>query len=246
MKTTKFLILVFLIGLMVCPLIFAQEVIVNYELDSLPVLNHELDRTRERLRAIEDDSTVDLTDEVVGILPLVNGGTGEALVDPGADRIGFWDDSEDEFTWLTPGTGLVIDTTTLSVDDSNDYENGTSYTDATAVTERSTGLTSYTKLKEFSPLTRSGNITIAWDQKSGNVGTRMYTKVYVNNVAVSGEKTNISTTYLPRSEEDLVVEAGDVIQIYGKEDGIGGGSCYVQNVKIQCTNPTIPQEVSGY
>ena len=116
MKLIKFLILVFLIGLLVCPLIFAQEVIVSYELDSLPVLNHELDRTRERLRAIEDDSTVDLTDEVVGILPLANGGTGNALVDPDADRIGFYDNSAETFTWLTIGTNLSITGTTLNND----------------------------------------------------------------------------------------------------------------------------------
>ncbi len=115
-KTIKYLILVFLIGLMVCPLIFAQEVIVSYELDSLPVLNRELDRTRERLRAIEDDATVDLTDEVTGILPLDNGGTGSELVDPDADRIGFWDDSAGEFTWLTAGTNLSITGTNLNND----------------------------------------------------------------------------------------------------------------------------------
>lgn len=31
-----------------------------------------------------------------------------ALVDPGADRILFWDDSEGEMAWLTPGSGLEV------------------------------------------------------------------------------------------------------------------------------------------
>lgn len=38
----------------------------------------------------------------------------DALVDPGADRVLFWDDSAGELTWLTLGTGLSITGTTLN------------------------------------------------------------------------------------------------------------------------------------
>lgn len=51
---------------------------------------------------------------VTGVLPLANGGTGSSLSDPGADRIGFWDDSAGEFTWLTIGANLSITDTTLN------------------------------------------------------------------------------------------------------------------------------------
>lgn len=37
-----------------------------------------------------------------------------ALTDPGADRIVFWDESENAWAFLTVGTGLLITTTTLS------------------------------------------------------------------------------------------------------------------------------------
>jgi hypothetical protein len=37
-----------------------------------------------------------------------------ALGDPGADRIMFWDESEDAFAWLTVGAGLTITDTTIS------------------------------------------------------------------------------------------------------------------------------------
>lgn len=40
-------------------------------------------------------------------------GASGALADPGADRLLFWDDSEGAFAYLTPGSGLVISTTTL-------------------------------------------------------------------------------------------------------------------------------------
>lgn len=50
----------------------------------------------------------------LAILPLAEGGTGSALVDPNADRILFWDDSAGAIAFLTAGSGLQINTTTLS------------------------------------------------------------------------------------------------------------------------------------
>lgn len=47
-------------------------------------------------------------------LPLANGGTGAALVDPNADRLLFWDDSAGAMAFLTAGTGLAISGTTLT------------------------------------------------------------------------------------------------------------------------------------
>ena len=49
-----------------------------------------------------------------GTLALANGGTGQALTDPGADRILFWDDSAGVVTWLTASTGLTITGTTMT------------------------------------------------------------------------------------------------------------------------------------
>lgn len=45
---------------------------------------------------------------------LADGGTGNSLADPGADRILFWDDSAGAVTWLTIGTNLSITDTTIS------------------------------------------------------------------------------------------------------------------------------------
>lgn len=47
-------------------------------------------------------------------VPLANGGTGAALVDPNADRILFWDDSAGAVGFLTPSTGLAISGTDLT------------------------------------------------------------------------------------------------------------------------------------
>jgi hypothetical protein len=48
-------------------------------------------------------------------LPLANGGTGAALMDPNADRILFWDDSAGAIGFLRPNTGLTVSGTDLDV-----------------------------------------------------------------------------------------------------------------------------------
>jgi hypothetical protein len=49
-------------------------------------------------------------------LALADGGTGNVLADPGADRIMFWDDSSGEVDWLTPSTNLTVTGTNLTAD----------------------------------------------------------------------------------------------------------------------------------
>jgi hypothetical protein len=124
------------------------------------------------------------------------------------------------------------------------YTNGTDGEEASADTERSTTSESYVKLKEFTPLIRAGNITVSWQMKKDDIGTA-YAKVYVNGVAIGAEKSTTNTSYVDKSESDLAVSVGDVIQIYGKRAG-GITQCIVQKAKIQCNNPTVPQEASGY
>lgn len=58
--------------------------------------------------------TIDLAEYAGNDLPLSAGGTGASLSDPGGDRIGFWDDSASQFTWLTVGAGLDITGTELT------------------------------------------------------------------------------------------------------------------------------------
>lgn len=55
-----------------------------------------------------------LSTGITGSLPLANGGTGQSLSDPNADRIMFWDDSAGAVAWLTAGSGLTITDTTIT------------------------------------------------------------------------------------------------------------------------------------
>jgi hypothetical protein len=66
--------------------------------------------------------TVLAASQLSGAVPLANGGTGEVLADPGADRIMFWDNSAAAVDWLTAGTGLSISGTTLSATNSGTIE----------------------------------------------------------------------------------------------------------------------------
>lgn len=132
--------------------------------------------------------------------------------------------------WLVVGTGF-------------DYVNGTTYNEASADTERSTTNASLTKLKEFSPLARDGSVTIAWEQK-GNNASEEFAQVHIDDVAQGSEQAQSSSSYLASSQSNIAVLAGEVISIYAR---IGSaGTVFVRNAKIQCTNPTTPQEVSGF
>ena len=51
----------------------------------------------------------------------------ESLTDPNADRVAFWDDSAGAFKWLTMGSNLTINDTTLNATDTN-----TTYSTATS------------------------------------------------------------------------------------------------------------------
>ena len=77
-------------------------------------------------------------------LPLANGGTGVALVDPGADRLMFWDDSAGATAYLTVGTGLSITGTTL--DATGGWTLVSSSSTWTGGTQTVTGLGGYSQI----------------------------------------------------------------------------------------------------
>jgi len=127
------------------------------------------------------------------------------------------------------------------------YADGTTYIEGAADTERSTTLITYTKLKEFSPIVRGGTVTITWQMRQGTSGSdyTAFSKVYVNGIAVGDEKTSDDNSYTNYTETNVIINVGDVIQIYGKNQ-LSGAATFVRNMKIKCLNPTIPEEVSGY
>lgn len=91
------------------------------------------------------------------VIPLANGGTGKALVDPNADRIMFWDDSAGETAYLTVGSGLDITGTTLT-------------STAASVITIQTGTTATTSLT-----TTAGQKVIVWAKATATPSTNTST-----------------------------------------------------------------------
>jgi len=89
----------------------------------------------------------------------------------------------------------------------------------------------YTKLKE-TICNVSGTIRISFDLKTGHSGT-VYGKIYINNVAVGTERSQSEDDYTTYTE-DLNVQRGDAIQIWGKHSA---ASSYViiQNLILKGT-----------
>ena len=93
-----------------------------------------------------------------GTLALANGGTGASLADPGADRIGFWDDSAGAFTWLTVGSGLTITDTTMTASGSGTSLNNVISTSTTINADTSYPIVSYLTIS--SDFIVSGNVMV--------------------------------------------------------------------------------------
>ena len=99
-----------IILLLACNVYAADEVITEFSDETVSVLNEELRKISSNARTNATNSTIINfdSDTITGELPLLNGGTSSALVDPGADRIYLWDDSAGETDWATIGTGLTL------------------------------------------------------------------------------------------------------------------------------------------
>lgn len=153
---------------------------------------------------------------------------------------------------LTPGTsGQFLQTQGTSANPqwataSSLYINGTTYVEATAATER-TSSTSTTpqKLKEISPLVRSGNLTITYDAQAPGGNNSSHERLYINDIAVGVNNTTANAVYQTFTESNIPVNAGDKIQVYGAGDG-ATNVVKIKNLIIKCTNPTLPVEVSGF
>lgn len=123
------------------------------------------------------------------------------------------------------------------------YASGTTYTEGSATTERSTTSTTYTKLKEITPIVRGGTVTVQWDFNATGGSFTSYTKVYVNGVAAGEEKIQVLDDFLTVTDSITVVP-GDVIQIYGRNNGAGVKTTKVKNMYIKTTRPTTITEVA--
>lgn len=92
---------------------------------------------------------------------LADGGTGASLADPNADRLMFWDDSAGSVAFLTPGSGLSITDTTITVAAASPFDctvgaSGADY--ATLTLAIAAGKSRFLLIDN---VTETGNVTLA-------------------------------------------------------------------------------------
>lgn len=195
----------FLISLLLVANCYAAEVISSFEEENIAVLNDELRDIQRRIRATEALS--DLVSDVSGILPLANGGTNSALIDPDADRILFWDDSEDEMTFLTAGSGLLITGTTMTISSVGGVEIFTDTGSNTFTVPADVYLVDV--IVQGGGGGGGGNVTSGGNAAGGGGGGCGWTEIpYI---------------VTPESEITVIVGAGGAGGATGDNDGIDGG-----------------------
>lgn len=125
--------LLLLAALLVAPIAHAASI-------SVWVPGGDLSTSTTATNQIIANGAIDLSGaKVTGILPLGSGGLGTPLVDPGADRILFWDDSGNVVNWLSVDGTLDITGTAIGVNGANltgipwTALSGVAYTDITAL-----------------------------------------------------------------------------------------------------------------
>jgi hypothetical protein len=117
---------------------------------------------------------------------LADGGTGASLVDPGADRIMFWDDSAGAVTWLTVGTNLSITGTTLDASGSGTYTFTNGLTDSAGTVRLGGTINNTTTL-----LTLSNNNTFIISAPGSTTASTFTIQRIAEDSAITISSTNI-------------------------------------------------------
>ncbi len=145
---------------------------------------------------------------------------------------------------LTAHTHDGVDTPSVALADGEilvkklvDYTTG-SYIDAEGKGLIITGTGYLKKLEFLSP--RAGTIKTRVGIISDGVNLT-YAKVYINGVAQGTERSTTSATW-QYWEEDIAINAGDLVQLYCKR---AGGSTFAY-LAICCGNPTVPGPHKDY
>ena len=69
--------------------------------------------------------------------------------------------------------------------------------------------------------------------KRGAQAGTIYSKVYINGIAVGAEKSTTGATYVLTYTEDITVNYGDLVQIYGKGGTGVPPVCYIRYQRIK-------------
>lgn len=97
--------------------------------------------------------------------------------------------------------------------------------------------TDYGKVKEIS-LARAGTYRIKFDLRTEDTISTAFGRVYKNGAEVGAEQTSDSVTYATKSEDIAGWVAGDLCQLYTKNDAGGGErDAIVKNFRVYVSSP---------
>lgn len=147
------------------------------------------------------------------------------LSDPNDDRILFWDESANNFAFLSIGSGLTLTGTELVADALAGPANFVAGNQLiqSADTNRTETSTSYVKKKEIKLGRVFGTLRIKFDllaQSPGGGSDKAYGRIYKNGVAEGTERTVVIANGTVTFSQDISGwETGDLIQLYAKKEG---------------------------
>lgn len=155
---------------------------------------------------------------------LADGGTGNSLSDPNADRILFWDDSAGVMTWLTPSTGLTVSTTSLTVRAAS--------TSQTGIAEAATGaevVTGTDTLRYVSPST-TGSISKVGTIASGTWQGTAIADAYISSAATWNAKiASLLADTTPQLGGELDTNGNNINMNVSGATNVTGVDCIVFN-----------------
>lgn len=121
--------------------------------------------TNKTINGNSNTLTVLAPTQLSGLVPMANGGLNVALSDPNADRILFWDESANQYAYLTAGSGLAIAGTTISA--SGTVLNTTLTANEDLTTGQTVGISNFVTGDKIARATRFNQaITIAQTQNN--------------------------------------------------------------------------------
>jgi len=124
--------------------------------------------------------------------------------------------------WEYPTRGLTESVASRTTQISDDIR-------AEANTLHPTSSTTYEKVKEFR-VYLTGDVRIKWKFNNEASGSRSYTRIYRNGLAISDEYAQDFDDYIAKTY-DLPVSEGDYVQIYAKTDD-SNYPCNVKNAQL--------------
>lgn len=212
-----------IILLLLCTPSYAQEVLSDFNKDTLPVLNDGMRSINKRIKAIEDEAA-----NSSSILTIDRGGTGSDLSVSAPSGLLYLPATSDSVQLLSPGTGLTVSGTSLIVDSDFIFLSSTSPS-GVADTGAMTITIGKTYLVTFNLATDTSSAVLAI--RVNNISSNTYEDVLTKNGAASSGAASSTEITIGDVDNDGFIQGQFFIRSYGDNTTafINGMASYVDS-----------------